>query len=460
MIRKLLFIICVVVVFGTGGSSAQTANESGGATGPVVSIDSAPDRKLDARLSGIFGSIEELRGVGVAVNSGVVTLHGAVNEEADREKAASIASRLEGVVEVRNEIEVNRDIGTRSRAVYERFEERLSDFIGALPLFLLAVIVFTVFVLLSRWLGSRKWATGGRTANPLLRQLLMQSVRTGIVLLGLVLALEVMDATSLIGAVLGAAGLTGLVLGFALKETVENYVAGLLMSLRQPFEPYDHIFVSGYEGHVIRLTSRATVIMTLDGNHVRIPNAEVFKNTLVNYSRNPERRFEFDVGVGVQTNLIEARQLAIETLGTMSAILRDPEPDCWVETLGDSNVVMKVLGWIDQREHSLPKVRGEAIRRVKIAFEAANYDLPEPIYRLNLMNPPSQGIAEPTAGRAAATNAPATAGAESPARAEPPDSPDDAKLDLEQDTHITDEIARERARMSETDLLDPAAQKE
>ena len=95
--------------------------------------------------------------------------------------------------------------------------------------------------------------------------------------LGLVAALQILEATALLGAVLGGAGVIGIALGFAVRDTVDNYVSSLMLSLRQPFRANDHVVIEGHEGRVIRLTSRATILMTLDGNHLRIPNSTVFK---------------------------------------------------------------------------------------------------------------------------------------------------------------------------------------
>lgn len=417
----------------------------------IASVEVVSDRALAERISDILANVDALGNVTVDVEAGVVTLEGRVANNEDRARAASIARRVQGVVEVQDRVEVTQDISVRSQVVLERLQERFENFLVSVPLFAIAFVVFLVFLFLSRMFGRHPIFIGRISPNPFLRQLLVQSVKVGIVLLGLVLALEVLNATSLIGAVLGAAGLTGIVLGFALKETIENYVAGLLLSLRQPFSPNDHVLVQGHEGHVIRLTSRATVLMTLDGNHVRIPNADVFKTTLVNYSRSPERRFKFDVGVGTQTDLIEARELAVETLDAMEAVLDTPPPDAWVKTLGDSNVVLEVVGWIDQRTHSIAKVRGEAIRRVKIVFEAANYDLPEPIYRLNLMNSSLGGVLTETDQQVA--SAPKSGEGVS-------DKDVDEQVDLSRDTHLDQEVAEERAQMKDQDLLDPTAKQE
>lgn len=432
------------------------AQEPAAPASPIATVEQVSDQALKARIAGILTNVDALEGVQLDVDAGVVTLGGNVVGEADRARAENIVRRVQGVVEVQNGIEVSQDISVRGQAVLERLQSRFENFLVGIPIFLIALVVFLLFLFLSRVFGRHPIFVARISPNPFLRQLLVQGVRIGIILLGLVLALEVLDATSLIGAVLGAAGLTGVVLGFALKETIENYVAGLLLSLRQPFLPNDHILVQGYEGHVVRLTSRATVLISLEGNHVRIPNADVFKTTLVNYSRSPERRFDFAVGVGVQTDLIEARKLAIETLDDMDAVLDEPAPDVWVETLGDSNVVLTVIGWIDQREHALAKVRGEAIRRVKIVFEAADYDLPEPIYRLNLMNSKISGLLQETVG---AEPGPAETPEAAP-RSTNSERLDDEDVDLSRDTHIDKEVAEERALNADKDMLHPTAEQE
>jgi small-conductance mechanosensitive channel len=163
-------------------------------------------------------------------------------------------------------------------------------------------------------------------------------VRAAVLIAGVLLALEILDATALVAAVLGTAGLFGLVLGFAFRDLAENAIASLLLSLRQPFAPNDLVSIEGCEGHVLRLTSRATVLLSVEGNHVRIPNATVYKGVIVNYTRNPLRRFDLAAGVGVDEDLIAAQRLGVEILRVTPGVLADPPPQALVEDLGESNV--------------------------------------------------------------------------------------------------------------------------
>jgi small conductance mechanosensitive channel len=133
--------------------------------------------------------------------------------------------------------------------------------------------------------------------NAFIADIYRQIVRLGFIILGVVLALDLLNLTALLGTILGAAGIIGLAIGFAVRDTVENFIASIMLSIRQPFRPKDLVEIEGELGHVIRLTSRATILLSLDGNHIRLPNATVFKAKIINYSRNDERRFTFALGI-------------------------------------------------------------------------------------------------------------------------------------------------------------------
>lgn len=367
------------------------------ADGPAIAVKSSAedDAAIARRLAQIYAQIDGMQGVAVRVRSGVVTLSGEVLTAKAGEQAVRLARQVEGVVEVDDDTEVVRDLAQQLAPAYERLRERLIDLVATLPLLAVALVVVIVAWLIGR--AATRWDRLYRrfTANELLADLLRHLVRAAIVIVGLISAFEILDATALIGAVLGAAGLLGLALGFALRDTVENYIAGILLSLRQPFAHDDRVLIGAFEGAVVRLTPRATILMSLDGNHVRIPNAKVFNDVLVNYTRNPQRRFEFDVGVGADENLARAQHLAAQTLLQMGGVLESPPPVCAVEALGDFNVVLRVYGWMDQRSADFQKVRSEAIRLVKEAFDAAEISMPEPTHTVRIARRARSDAARP-----------------------------------------------------------------
>jgi small-conductance mechanosensitive channel len=324
----------------------------------------------------------------------------------------------------------------------DRIRELAYRTIAALPLLAVALVlvVFAGFVgsVLGRWGGPAFL----RVRNPLLRNIVGRAVQAGVVLIGVLVALDLLDATALVGAVAGTAGLAGLAIGFAFKDIVENYLAGLLLAIRQPFEQNDHVVVEGFEGKVVRLTPRETILMTPEGNHVRLPNAMVFRSPMVNYTRNPRRRFHFEAGVGSNDDLALARSVGVGALGAMEGVLDDPPPQVLVTALGDSSVTMRFSGWVDQRQAEFARVRSEAIRLTKRALEDAGVTLPSPEYVVQ-MGPTSPEGATPSEG---ATRSEPAASGESRRW-------EDQVVDVSVDDAVDRQIAEDRRASDEDDLL-------
>ena len=347
-----------------------------------------------ARLNTSFAEFPVLEGVTATHTGGIITLQGDVPNQESSDFAQRIAAHQQPTKLINNEIRTTSSLMQRLRPALENSIEQLSYTLAYLPLLLIALIIVFGFWNLARLV--KRWNTPFEklSSNAFLSNLMQTLASTAVILTGILFALEILDATALVGAVLGTAGIAGLALGLAFRDTVENYIAGLLLSIRQPFVPFDAIAIDDIEGQVVRMTSRATILMSYDGNHVRIPNAKVFQGTLVNYSRNPTRRFDFSVGVSTNVDLSAAQTLAVETLLGIEAVLDDPKPSSLIETLGDSNVILTIFGWVDQREYDFKKTRSQAIRMIKEAFDRAEYEMPEPIYRLRLNHDASDALLE------------------------------------------------------------------
>lgn len=389
-------------------------------------VDSGRDRAIEKRLETLYANLEALAPVEVTVDDGVATLRGRVTLEEYRDRAQEIAEKVENVALVLNGIEVDRGLDVRLGPVLERLRDRAYEFVAWLPLLGVALVILTLAWVMARWVGSWERPYRRISPNPLLRDVFRQAARLVVFLVGALVALEVLNATTLVGAVLGTAGVAGLALGFAFRNVIENYLAGILLSLRQPFAPHDHVRIGSYEGKIVRLTSRATVLMTLDGNHLNVPNSVVFREAVLNYTRNPERRFDFGVGVGMQENLVDVQRLGVRILCDMEGVLPDPPPFARLEPLGDFSVTVRLFGWVNQSVHDFNKVSSEAIRLVKRAFDEAGIDMPEPIQRIRIDD------ASPSPQRAVES---------------------EGEQDVSADFDLDERIARERAADDDVDLL-------
>ena len=343
------------------------------ATAKQDATDRETGQRLDARLRGIRG----LHDVTASVDGGVVVLEGEVVSEAERKLAADIAAQMQGVEKVENRIVLSSNLSDRFESGLQAVTTKLVRLLAATPLLLVAIAI----VLLASWIGrllsrNMAWTRRFRSPNPYMDGLVRRVVQTLAVLAGVLIALDLLGATSLVGAVLGSAGVVGLVLGFAFRDIAENYIAGVLLSLRRPFAPGEHVVIDNREGKVVALTSRATLLMTLDGNELRLPNAMVFKAVVLNYSKNPQRRFDFIVTIDPAESIREAHALAIGEIGRVEGVLADPAPSWAVQDYLPSGTQLRFFAWVDQHESDLGKVRSEAIRVVKGAFTRAGIDAP------------------------------------------------------------------------------------
>lgn len=332
-----------------------------------------PDHALEGRIRSVFAEVAELRGLEVRVRSGIVRLRGRVPSEDAIERARDFASRTPGVLYVDARVEVDQDLDVRVNATMRRLEDRGRALLARGPLYLVALVVLLFGWTLSRLVRRPSQERRMRRA-PLLRHLARQVVATVIVLGSVMLALDLLGATGVLGAILGTAGVMGLALGFAFKDIIENYLASVLLAVRHPFAPDESVKVGPHEGKVVRLTGRDTVLMTADGNHLRIPNAEVFKSAIVNFTRNPLRRFDFVVVVPQRHELGRVQR---EMLGAlqMEGVLRDPAPQMRVERVAPELTELRVVGWVDQRSFDFAKVRSEAMRRARVVLDGL--DAPE-----------------------------------------------------------------------------------
>ena len=183
------------------------------------------------------------------------------------------------------------------------------------------------------------------------------------------------------GAVVTGLGLTGLALGFALKDIISNFVSGMLILALRPFEIGDEIVVGATEGAVQRIELRATEIRTYDGRLVLVPNAELFTSRVTNNTAAPVRRTSVDVPVGYGTDLTLAEEALLAAAAGVPEVLPAPPPSVRFRELGPSDILLELRFWTDSRRADLLATTSAVRSRVVETFRAAGVSLPEPDVR-------------------------------------------------------------------------------
>jgi len=433
----------------TGSAAAQTAPDSGASTAadslaPVTEAQEDADERVRAELQAIYDRVSSLRGIQVRVSAGVVTLAGEVADAEVAGQAAELARGRAGVVFVDDAELRSLTAAARLEDAGSRLRDKWRDLVLMLPLLGVAALLVALFCGLAWLVGRGRLGRFTADRSPFLTAMVERMLQFALVLIGLVAALDLLDATALVGAVVGTAGLAGLALGFAFKDIAENYLAGIILSMRNPFSKNDLIVVGAHEGKVVRLAGRETILMTPEGNHVQIPNATVFREPIVNFSRNPLRRFRLDVGVASDTVLSDALDLGVGVLRAMDGVTDEPPPEGLVWELGDSTTTVRFFGWVDQRKADFLRVRSEAMRLVKSGLEEGGIELPEPQYRVRLAGGAGAAL-DP-----GATLEPAAKDTRSAATATAPAQP---QRDVSVDRTIDEQIEADRRVAVEEDLL-------
>lgn len=263
------------------------------------------------------------------------------------------------------------------------FDNLVQEALAFLPRLIVALVIFGATLILAGLVA--KWVR--RAAKVKIDdletvQLLTVVARWTVLILGTLSALRQVNFDA-VGFVAGL-GLAGFTIGFALQDISRNFIAGLLLLIRQPFDVGDAVQVAGYTGTVLEISTRDTVIKTLDGEMVFLPNLEVFSNPITNYTRLPQRRRTVTIGLGYGEDVARASNVFLETIQAVEGVLTDPTPTLHAMELGDSTLVLEAHFWLNQETHSLFDVHSAVVRAIKEAAECEAIDLPFPVQTVRL----------------------------------------------------------------------------
>jgi small-conductance mechanosensitive channel len=187
-------------------------------------------------------------------------------------------------------------------------------------------------------------------------------------------------------------------IGFALKDVLENFVAGIILILQRPFVVGDAVNMGEVEGMVEDVRVRDTVVRLYDGRKAFVPNADIFRTTLINNTVDL-RRLDFELGIGYPEDVPHAMRAAVEALKGVEGVLEDPSPMAVVGGLGDSAVRLRVYFWVAPHRVNILEVKSEAIRAVKERLDREGIEIPYPILTVNAPSRETSSPGEARGGR-------------------------------------------------------------
>lgn len=255
-----------------------------------------------------------------------------------------------------------------------------NGFIERLPYFAIAVLIFIVFLSLGHGVRKAIRAFSERQRKHRNIGLVLGRLGYGVsIFIGLLVALVIAIPGFTPGQLVNLLGLSSVAIGFAFRDILQNFLAGILILLTQPFRIGDQIIVESFEGTVENIETRATFIRTYDGRRIVIPNSELFTNPVTVNTAYEKRRLQYDVGIGYGDNIGRAKQIMLAAMKDIPDVLQDPAPDVLVVDLAESSVNIRLRWWVHPpRQTDVLNVRDAVLERVKDALVAAGIDLPFP----------------------------------------------------------------------------------
>ncbi|MCJ7435073.1 MAG: mechanosensitive ion channel [Anaerolineales bacterium] len=259
----------------------------------------------------------------------------------------------------------------------EYITQMIDQIITSIPNILTALLILVASLYLAGLLGKLiRRALERRDISPGITNLLSQTLRWTIITFGMIAALQRFFNVT---AFLAGLGILGFTVGFALQDIMQNFVAGIILLVQQPFKVGDAINVADYGGTVLVIDLRTTDIKTFDGRIIILPNADILSSAIENYTRANRRRVELPVGVAYDSDPETVRGLVLEAIQSIAGFVNEPAPMATFHTFGGSSIDLTAYFWIDTKLTNLFAAKDAALTKIKDAFEKAGVEIPYPI---------------------------------------------------------------------------------
>ncbi|MGI8787119.1 MAG: mechanosensitive ion channel family protein [Pyrinomonadaceae bacterium] len=263
--------------------------------------------------------------------------------------------------------------------VWQTLRDLGNSLLAQLPYIVLGIIVFGVFLIIARIVKRLVHAAGTRTRlDVTLADLLGRIASLIIIILGIFVAAVVIFPAFKPGDLITGLGISSVAIGFAFKDVLQNFFAGILILWRKPFVVGDQMTFKEYSGTVEEINIRSTRIKTFDGERAVIPNGDVYTNAILVKTAYDKRRVKFVVGIGYLDDIEKGRETIRQVLNETEGVLKDPAPWIYVDELAGSSVNMKVYFWVESSQANTLKVSDKVATGIKYALDKAGIDMPYP----------------------------------------------------------------------------------
>jgi small-conductance mechanosensitive channel len=261
-------------------------------------------------------------------------------------------------------------------ALVERVDTWVDGAVKLAPNMVVALVLLVVAFAFASFIGALIYKRFKKRGRNDLGLMLKGLVKWSILFIALLFAATIVIPSLKLGEMIGGLGVGSVAIGFAFKDILQNWLAGFLILLRQPFNIGDQIEVNGYEGTVETIQARSTLIKTYDGQRAVIPNSDIYTNSVLVKTAHKKRRSQYDIGVGYGDNLELARDVIKNAISSVRGVEQDPEPQALPWDLASSWIAVRARWWTDSKRADVVEIRSAVIVAIKNALDDAGIDMP------------------------------------------------------------------------------------
>lgn len=274
------------------------------------------------------------------------------------------------------------------KGIWDKLEGWMDTIILGLPNFLLAILVFIIFIFIAKYVGKIFDKIFHRSIKQdSIRQMAVKVIKALVVLIGFFIALGLLNLDTVLKSVLGAAGVVGLAIGLALQGTLNNTFSGLILSFLPELQIGDWVETNGFAGSVMEINLRNIVIKQSDNNYVIIPNGKIIEEPFKNFTRTARSRVFVNCGVGYSSDLEMVRELTIKTIEDIFPQRGNEEVELMFQEFGDSSINYVLRFWTDvSKNRDILVAQNTAIIAIKKAYDAKGINIPFPIRTIDFTN--------------------------------------------------------------------------
>ena len=272
---------------------------------------------------------------------------------------------------------------TPVQTAWQQLIDMAKGAIQLLPNIIIAVLVFIIFWFVARF--SRR-IIKNLTRKKKSRNLGLVLARLSqglIILLGAFISLAIVIPSFKPGDLVQLLGVSGVAVGFAFRDILQNFLAGILILITEPFVINDQIVFKDFEGTVEHIQTRATTIRTYDGTRIVIPNAELFTNSVKVNTAFEKRRLQYDIGIGYGDDIDRAKEIILDVLRNDPEAISDPPPEALVVDLADCTINIRARWWVNPpRRAEVLDSQDQVLTQLCKRLLAAGIDLPFPTQQI------------------------------------------------------------------------------